>query len=242
MDAEEPTTARWGMYVVVGTYDREANTFALTSPARTAKDSDYSEEPERDFSTPCEAPEVGWPAATERELTDAARTVDPSPGEEGTAIVDGMGGTWLARDPFVLNVAVTGDVAAAEATIREVYDGPLCVVQVKYTSAELQELMVEIYRANEGVMTSASDDVVGNRVEVALLAPDPELEARLAEEYGDAVAVVEYALEPVDDAGVPGSASPTTGEPDDASVTTVPAVELPSPGGPDTPVTSPVLD
>jgi len=241
-DAAEPTTARWGDYVVVGTYDADANTFSLTRPARTAKQSDYREEPERDDPTPCDEPEGGWPAATEVELADAASTIDPSPGAAGTAIVDGMGGIWIARDPFVLNVAVTGDVDAAETTIREVYDGPLCVVPAKYTEQELEELSVEIYRANEGTMVSTNTDVVRNRVEVALLAPDSELEAGLAEEYGDAVAVVGYAFEPVDGAGTPGSATPNTGEPNDASETTVPAVELPSPGGPDTPVTSPVLD
>nr|MBA3399511.1 hypothetical protein [Acidimicrobiia bacterium] len=171
-DAAEPTTARWGDYVVVGTYEREANTFSLTRPARTAKQSDYREEPERDDPAPCDEPEGGWPPATEVELTDAASTIDPSPGAAGTAIVDGMGGIWIARDPFVLNVAVTGDVDAAETTIREVYDGPLCVVPAKYTEQELEELSVEIYRANEGTMVSTNTDVVRNRVEVALLAPD----------------------------------------------------------------------
>ncbi len=196
-DAEEPTTARWGDYVVVGTYDRDANTFTLTEPARPVKDSDFPEEPERDDSTPCDEPEGGWPAATEEDLANAANDIDPEPGEEGTAIVDGLGGIWFAREPFVLNVAVTGDVDDAETAIRAVYDGPLCIVPVRYTEAELIERSQDLYFDNRGDIDATGVAVERNVVEVVLLAPDPEFEASLDEQYGDAVEVIGYQLQPV---------------------------------------------
>lgn len=239
-DAAEPTSARWGDYVVVGTYDRDANTFTLTKPVRTVEESDFREERERD-SSPCEAPVDGWPAATQQELVAGADRIDPSPGSEGSAIVDGLAGSWLSREPFVLNVTVTGDAAAAERQIRTVYDGPLCVLQAHYTEAELIELSQDIYIANRDTIDSTGVAVERNVVEIVLVAPDPEFEASLEERYGDAIEVIGSRFQPVGDGSTRPNTDPTIPS-DDSTEATVPPAELPTPIDPQSPVTSLPLD
>lgn len=238
-DAAEPTSTRWGDYVVVGTYDRNVNTFTLTRPARTVDESDFQEEPERDSSSPCQAPVGGWPSATEQELAVGADRIDP--GSEGSAIVEGLAGIWFSRKPFVLNVTITGDAAAAERRIRAVYDGPLCVLPARYTEAELIQLSEDIYFANRDTINSTGVAVERNLVEVFLVAPDSEFEASLKERYGDAIEVVGSQLQPVEDGNTPGGTDSTipSGETPDTSV---PAAELPTPSDPESPVTSPLLD
>lgn len=205
--SERESGARWGEYVAVGTYDREAQTFTLTQPARDAERGDFGQRPDVDFSTPCDAPEGGWPAASESDLSDAAQRIDRFGGLPGGAAdtgatrpgsgIEGFGGLWLSREPFVLNVRVAGDLAAADAAIRELYDGPLCLVPSERTLAELQRIQDEMTENWPQEVSGMGVDVVAGQVRLDAFAPNPELERELAERYGDAVTVVVFGLIPI---------------------------------------------
>jgi hypothetical protein len=218
--SERASGTRWGEYVVVGTYDRDAQTFTLTRAARDVEPRDRRVGADVDLSTPCSPPASGWPPATESELSDAASRLqvrqtsgDPTATTRGVAVIDGFGGVWLSRNPFVLNVRVVGDVAAADAAIREFYDGPLCLVPSERTYAELVRIQNEVDAEWQDEMTGTSPDVITGQVQVWLFAPNPELERQLVDRYGDAVSVIVSGLAPIapgeDPDPGPGSLPPT---------------------------------
>ncbi|CAN5876906.1 hypothetical protein BH24ACT6_BH24ACT6_18010 [soil metagenome] len=245
LTSERASGTRWGEFVVVGTYDPQAQTFTLAQPALDAEPGDYTQGPDVDFPTPCDEPEGGWPKATEQELIAAAQRIESvrgrgsdtgttSPGEA----IDGFGGLWIAREPFVLNVRIVGDLAAADATIRTSYDGPLCLVPSERTLAELQDIQDEIGADPPEEMSTSNADVVSGVITVDLIAPNASLEASLAERYGDAVVVQVSGLIPIapgDDPDPGPGTTPGTAGPVAPAPATVPPTTL----DPDTPVSSP---
>lgn len=249
--ASIPTDWKWGDYVVVGRYDAEAQTFTLSQPAREAEPGDYTQAPDIDFTTPCAAPDGGWPPAPESDLIDAAQRVQTIGGggsdDTGTTspgqAIEGFGGLWLSLDPNVLNVRVAGDVAKAAAAIREFFDGPLCLVPSERSLAELRDIQSSIDADPPREMSTSNVDVVTGAVVVELTAPNAEVEKRLTERHGDAVSVRVSGLIPIvpgedPDPGpgtTPGTAGPVVG--------TSPGAAGPAVGtaaqNPDTPVSSP---
>lgn len=253
---ERSSGTRWGEYVVVGTYDREAQTFTLAQPARNAKRSDYGQGQDVDFSTPCEEPAGGWPEATEQELSAAAQRIQtvPTPPRSDTApprrgsTIEGFGGLWLGRQPFVLNVRIVGDLTAADATIREFYDGPLCLIPSERTLAELQDIQNAVELGP--VLSASYVDVEAGVTVFETIAPDAGLERQLADRYGDAIRVDVTGLIPVapgeDPDPGPGptlrdapTAPPDTLVPPTGPPTTGPGTAFPI--DPDTPVLNDVL-
>ncbi len=251
LTSERASGTRWGSYVVVGTYDDEAQTFTLSQPARDAEPGDQTQGPEIDFSTPCAAPSGGWPEATEQDLIAGAQQIENPAGgggrDTGTAspgqAIEGFGGLWLSLAPNVLNVRVAGDVAKAAAAIREFFDGPLCLVPSERSLAELRDIQSSIDADPPREMSTSNVDVVTGAVVVELTAPNAEFEKRLTERHGDAVSVRVSGLIPIvpgedPDPGpgtTPGTAGPVVG--------TSPGAAGPAVGtaaqNPDTPVSSP---
>ncbi|MPZ60687.1 MAG: hypothetical protein GEU93_05200 [Propionibacteriales bacterium] len=205
---------RWGVFVVIGTYDRAAGTFTLTRPAVPAEEYDGTGLPEAEdnepvWHTPCPEPDGGWrvvdPALTSQHNFDqtmrAARArpdfgglwVDQS---INPAATDGnqANGEERLNDPeqMILNVAVTGDPSAAEADLRRTWGGALCVSPAKYTERHLVRIQRQI-RSTPDLLSSGIGD---GRVEVTVVWDDGSLQAQLDEQYGAGAVVVSSALHP----------------------------------------------
>lgn len=197
---------RWGLFSLTGTFD--GTTFTVTRPAVPGALYDtIAEEPDEDpWVTPCPEPEGGWqvvdPARTdqasmEAAFADAAQRDDyagawmdqtPNPADPRTDPESAMNDPALT----IVNVAVTGDPAAAEADLREVWGGMLCVSRAEHTEAELSRIQQEL-GALPGMLSSWTGH---DRVQVEVVFDDGTLQAWVDETYGAGVVEVSSALRP----------------------------------------------
>lgn len=126
-DVESQTDqgVQWtGNYVVVGYFDKAANTFTLTRPpSQELPDGvSFPTPPAVDFPQLCEDPFRGGdpdfadPDLAKQEELNAAMQA-----------LDGYVGSYVSDGNNLFNVVVTGDPEAAHAALREVWDGGLCV-------------------------------------------------------------------------------------------------------------------
>lgn len=208
--SEEVRGTRWGDYVVVGTY--VDGRFTLTRPAVPGQEYDgpMPVTPEEDdpFTTPCPAPEGGW------KVVDPALTTDDSLERVSRVArrLEGYAGLWwdqsinpasasgsdegaeLMNDPakLVVNVRVTGDPAAAEAELRKVWGGALCVSRAVRTEQELRRIQHRMVELPGFLSSGTGRDVV----EVTVIHDDGQLQRRLDEEHGAGVVRVTSALQP----------------------------------------------
>jgi hypothetical protein len=208
-DFEDVSGTKWGDFAVTGTFDGRDLTPTDVVPADEFEAPDYPES--RDFSTPCPEPDGAWPVpnasdntiqGTDRAFRRAQR-------------LDGYAGSWVdtsrdQRSPeevdqdaadgnddvslWIINVRVTGDTAAAEEAIREVWSGAVCVTKAEHTEAELRRIQREV---NElpGMLTSGGGD---QQVEVGVIYDDGSIQAWLDKKYGPGLVVVWSALTPVE--------------------------------------------
>lgn len=200
---ESAVDVRWGSYVVVGTYDGEQLT--MTEPARPSTLADLPPYSSPDFTTPCPEPEGGWVAPDPERATDAAleqtRGVAAASEGYGALWVDQPRGapdgesTWSPQG-LVVNVTTTGDLAAMEDRLREVWGGSLCVSPAVRTGAELDEIQSEVGPL-DGFVGSGTDAVAGV-VEVDVLVATEEQQAELDETHGPGAVVLRGALQPLD--------------------------------------------
>lgn len=213
---DEASGVQWGTFRVTGTYDAEAAEFTLTE----AVPSDGSDGPpptdDNRLSTLCPEPDGGWQVedtslVSERDMQSAfdvaseldgyaAAWVDQSPNPAGTPDVEGSEedeARW--NDPLftIVNVRVTHDADAAEAALREVWSGMLCVSEATYTEAELEAILDDI--GARGDLLSAGVDGITGTVQLSVVFDDGQLQATANERYGDGVVVVNSALVPVVD-------------------------------------------
>jgi hypothetical protein len=168
-------------------------------------------------STPCEEPEGGWavvdPATTTTSARGRASRVAEGLPDYGLVGVDQSinprsqdfhDADWslevqqVMNDPAytILNVGVTDDLARAEAVVREVWGGPLCVSKVANTFARLREVAEDL-RDLPGNLTPQFGSI-SNRVELPVVHDDGSIQAWVDEEYGRDVVVVTSALESVE--------------------------------------------
>jgi hypothetical protein len=203
---------RWGDYVVIGTYAR--GSFTLTRPAVPAEEYDGplpgpAEDPDP-WRTPCPAPEGGWHVLDPASTTDAslervARTAQRLPGyaelwldqsinPASRSDFDDEATAMLMNDPtkLVVNVRVTGDPAAAEAELRRVWGGALCVTRAAHTAKELRRIQRELQELPELLSSGSGRGVV----DVTVVHDDGSLQRRLDEEYGAGLVRVSSALLP----------------------------------------------
>ncbi|MDP3890348.1 hypothetical protein [Nocardioides sp.] len=196
---------RWGLFALTGTFD--GTTFTVTRPAVPGALYDpIAEEPDEDpLTTPCPEPEGGW------QVVDPARTDQASMEAvfAEASRLDDYAGAWMDQSPnpadptsdpeamndptlVIVNVTVTGDPAAAEADLREVWGGMLCVSRAEHTEAELSGIQQELGEL-PGLLSSWSGR---DRVHVEVVFDDGSLQAWVDETYGDGVVVVSSALRP----------------------------------------------
>lgn len=122
-------------YYAVGHYtpgEAYGGTITLTRPV--------SADPPEDF-TPPEAESSGFPQVCDDPTADvpdidqSARTAGPDGFEEEQALqerlqtLEGYVTSWVSDGGPLMNVVVNSDPEAARAALREVFTGPLCVVQ-----------------------------------------------------------------------------------------------------------------
>ena len=143
--------------------------------------------PALDFSVPCPEPDGGWPARNQE-----------WPGEQ-IASIPGYAGSWVDESQQVMTVKFTGDLAAAEAAVRQHYSDSVCVVAGRHTEQELlaiqQQLMSmsSIQFLGSGVYV----DATGEWVQADIAAPDPDRQAGFDAEFGEGVVRLSSPLHPV---------------------------------------------
>lgn len=213
-DHESAGGVRWGEYTMTGAWD---GTTFTPSDVRTSEPGDLpAEDLSALFAAPCEEPDGGWqaldPATTSVAALSAARRVadglpdevliwtDRSPNPAWRAYVEGDSGEEVRRrledpDLMVLVVTVTDDPARAEAALREVWGGALCVARVANTAARLRQVQKDLLDL-PGFLTSGAGSA-SNTVELTVVLDDGSIQAWADEEYGEGVVTVTSALVPV---------------------------------------------
>jgi hypothetical protein len=89
-------------------------------------------------------------------------------------------------------VAVTGVTAAAEARLREVWGGALCVSRARHTDAELRRVQEEVARTPGVLSVGTTID----RVNLEVIHDDGTLQRELDATYGAGLVVVASVLRP----------------------------------------------
>lgn len=195
----------WGAYTVIGTYD--GHSFTTTRPPR-----EYvapATEPGGDLDrlrTPCPEPSGGWRVLDPSRTTEEAlsRLSELARGLEGYASM------WLDQslnpvaqrrdeeaarlmnDPaqMIINVAVTGDAAVAEARLREVWGGPLCVSTARHTDEELSRVRDELV-GTPGMLTLGH---FLDHVDLEVVYDDGSLQREVDARFGEGLVVITSAL------------------------------------------------
>lgn len=204
---------RWGEFVVVGTYDAEADAFTPTDvvPASEYAAPEDPADPTRDFATACAEPEDGW------QVLDASRTTEQTMQDlvEAAQALPGYSGLWVDQslnpaadeplddveermnDPLftIVNVAVVDGADDAEAELREVWGGMLCVTDGARAESDLEELRASLHDSVPGIQMSSFDAVRGV-VEVSVTYDDGSLQRRLDADHGTGVVEVTSLLTP----------------------------------------------
>jgi hypothetical protein len=215
VESEHRAGSRWTgpEYVVTGTYD--GTSFTVTQqPIRSDEydgpRSTRSYEEDDRLRTPCPEPQGGWrpvdPATTNhRSLQQVARAAERLDGyadlwwdqSVNPAHDDPDADPGAMNDPtkLVVNVRVVGDPVSAEAELRKVWGGALCVTRAERTEAELRRIQDEV-AGTPGMMTASSGRDV---VELDVAYDDGSLQRQFDERYGAGVVRVHSAIFPVTD-------------------------------------------
>ncbi|WP_210649138.1 hypothetical protein [Nocardioides sp. SYSU D00065] len=185
---------RAGTYELVGTFDGATFTVEEASPPDPSPD-------DWDFEIPCPTPTGGWRVPDPNRVTqdDYLRASALAQELDGFAMaaVSTPDGSPGPRDPAntVLSVYVAGDPAAAEAAVREVWGGMLCVTGVERSAEELEEIQMRLVRLDLPGVTEVGGNL-DNEMELAVFHDDGSIQRWADREFGDGVVVVESNLQP----------------------------------------------
>ena len=191
----EEDGVRTGTYRLTGTFDGE--TFTVEEAGEPGPPSD-----DWDFEIPCPTPEGGWRVLDPSRSTqdDYLRATSFAQELDGFAMVavSTSAGEPGPRNPMdtVVSVYVTGDPADAEAAVRDVWGGKLCVTQVERSAAELEDVQMRIVRLSLPGVTQVGGNL-DNRMEVEVFHDDGRYQQWADHELGEGVVVVESNLQPV---------------------------------------------
>lgn len=190
----EEEGVRMGIYRLMGTFD--GSTFTVEEATQPEP-----EPPPFDFEIPCPAPEGGWQVQDRTRVgqDDYFEATSVAQGLDDFAVVavstpDGEPGP---RDPTntVISVYVAGEPSAAEAAVREVWSGMLCVTRVERTEKELLALQQQTLDLPGFVGSGAGSP--SNQLEVTVFHDDGRIQQWVDREHGAGVVVVESILQPV---------------------------------------------
>jgi len=198
-------------------------TEAIPAASFNAVDQSPMAWPEIDFTSPCTPPDGIWRMVDPQKIDDgafqAAMEMANNLPNLGGIWIDQSTTLWPEANPaldqmsaeqravlepyadagnlFVLNVRVVGDDAAltaAEAELRQVWGGLLCVSPAVHTLADLTDIQASL--PSEG-MLSAGIDVTTGTVEYQVMFDDGSLQQEMDQLYGPGVVRVISALQPV---------------------------------------------
>lgn len=206
-EAEVHDAMRTGTFTLTGEWDGTS-----FRPTQVGEPTSVDAEPLR--RTPCEAPAGGW-SVLDPETTDQAarnalsraaarrddygtfwvdQSVNPASerfdaGDQSEAVMAALNDPALT----VMNVGVTGDPDVAEAELREVWGGMLCVYQVAHTEAELQEIATS---ADPPGLLGSSYGGPGNVVSYHVVHDDGSIQSWFDQEHGEGLVEVTSAMTP----------------------------------------------
>lgn len=218
---DERREVHWGDFSVTGRYDTVAQVLTVVSVTAFSVTSSPIGPRGPILPSRCPEPEGGW-----RILDESLATYDALLGiHAATTALDGYATSWIDRSEIppvpagtdvleemrldavhaglsIVNVGVHGDPAAAEARLRQVWGGALCVFSADYTAAELdarlQEIMSdETLRSDHKVMSAGPDAMTGQIGISVIYDADGELQQRMDDEYGPGAVVVSSILNPL---------------------------------------------
>lgn len=189
----EEQGVRMGAYRLAGTFD--GSTFTVEGATQP--------EPEPhvlDFEIPCPTPEGGWQVTDGSRVTrdDQFRATSVAQGLDdfATVAVSTSDGEPGPRDPAdtVVSVFVAGDPAVAEAAVREVWSGMLCVVRVERTEKELLALQQATLDLPGFVESGAGSP--SNQLELTVFHDDGRIQQWVDDQHGEGAVAVESVLLP----------------------------------------------
>jgi hypothetical protein len=190
----------WGSFHVVGRYDGE--TFSVTRVG--PYEDDPAAQAESDLTSPCPEPEGGWTGTDDatQEDDNAALAYARSQPDYVSSWVTHLDPAAAEFGPVVFNAVFTGDRKRHEAKIREVWTGPLCVVERSVpTASELQRIRREVEAGLDDLglqMTWSQGPGVEPVVEIGVVVdPDGKAQAVLDARYGPGLIRLVPALKPV---------------------------------------------
>ncbi len=193
--SEASGTTRWGSYAVTGTYDGE--TFTVTQEPVSSALYDPAAPTDDPFTTPCPEPDGGWAVVD----PDKVAFEDQDAVYSAAALLPTYAGSFLdmGADPgkpaddasgTIVNVLVTDDPEGAEAALRKVWGGPLCVSVSEHTEAEL----VEIQDGLQDLPGLLSSGPQLDKLMVDVVWDDGTLQAWADAAYGEGLVVIRSVL------------------------------------------------
>ncbi len=201
---EEDAGAVWGEFHLVGRYNDEIFEVHEAGPPEPPVE---REEPDS-IGTPCNEPAGGWVAtdperASQEDVVEIQRQVSDDPDFVGLWIdyYNEPPGGPTEEEPgdIILNVSYTGDLESHEQELREMWGGPLCVIEGGRTYKELREIQRTFDPAEFGLEDLWSDiDVTQNVVVFGVVVADDVALQQIEERYGPGVVKIYSRLTPVD--------------------------------------------
>lgn len=199
---ERAAGVTWGgSYHVVGSFDGEA--FTLTGkPGPPAEHLSVEE----DFSSApaCEEPAEGWieEGAVDQQVAGRALSGvrrEPEYAAGWVTQLEPPGGQ-SDTGPVVLNAAFTGNLEKHEASLRQQWNGSLCVVRYERSIDELEQIRAEVYAMLEELsvrMLTSDLDEIDNSINVHVIHVDEADREDLMERFGAEAVHITTAIHPL---------------------------------------------
>ena len=195
-----------GSYHLVGTYD--GTTFTVTEPPGPLRPAQPEKLP--NFAPPCATPAGGWTDVDPSRMTESdyekfSIAAQQEPDSAGLWVdskmpVDGVVNPDPAQE--VNTAAFTGDLERHRAKLRALWGGPLCVVQRKHSTAELDGILQALtgnggQRPGLGARFGGGTDVVDGIVSIDVVAATPAMQQAVDQKYGAGLVKLVGLLTPV---------------------------------------------
>jgi len=183
-------TGTWAEAYVAGVWDPATLVFTATegrapTAVEHARFANSATKP--DLSVPCPEPSGGWPARNQGWPEDQVH------------MIPGYAGSWEDPTNQVVTVKFTGDLATAEAAVRQYYTDNLCVVPAQHSMDELVAISNQLMSMSsvKFLWSQVYADATGEWVEAGVIVSDPERQAAFDQQYGEGVVRLTSRLRPL---------------------------------------------
>lgn len=201
---ESASGSTWGAFHVTGTYDGATFTVGGAGPSEPQpSDSDPR-------TPPCPEPAGGWVSpdpsvAGEHDMIAASHAAEQEPDFSGfwiNYVEEPVGEVEIEPGSIIVTAAFTGEIERHTREIREVWGGPICIIEQQRTYADLRRIQREL---GEGAATElglqetwSSVDIQENVVELGVIVADAVAQRAVDDRYGEGTVVLRPALMPAD--------------------------------------------